>query len=240
MNWSRVTLGITCFNRPHLVRRLLESIQQHAPQGVRIDIAENGIEGPWDHTLVKSEEGRRIFLLPFDAGCAATRNELAKRFVGDYLVYLEEDFVFTEKTDLRPLVEILDFDSRVGVVGGFVDPGYFPPVLEERSLPSGLQYYKSSTARMFVMCRREILEDHPFDEMLKTGEHGPWMTVIGETGKWDIAFCGQTSIFHHNPEPDSDWYRQYRGRAKKLKQEWWEKHKKTALHKASMERGGAE
>lgn len=214
---DRVTLGITCFNRPHLVRRLLASIDEHCP-GVRIDIAENGLTGFWDTTIQAWEDGRRIFLLPFDAGCSAARNELARRFVGDYLLFLEEDFVFTARTKLEPLIQILDGDSTVGVAGGYVDPGNRPAPIEKRSI-DGLDYYTAKTLRMFVLCRRECLQDHRFQELMKTGEHGVWTSEIHDAGKWKMAFTNATSI-SHEPDAGNQEYKAFRGRAKQFREDW--------------------
>jgi len=214
---DRVTFGITSFNRSSLLRRLLDSIDSHYPDA-DICIAENGLPGFWDKTLETRDDNKRIFLLPFDAGCSAARNVLAKRCTTEYLLYLEEDFVFTDKTKLQPLIHILDKDSNVGVAGGYVDPGNRPAPIETRHI-DGIDYYTAKTLRMFVLCRRECLQDHPFQELLKTGEHGIWTSEIYESGKWQMAFTDCTSI-SHEPSVGDTRYRAFRGRAEQFKKDW--------------------
>lgn len=220
---DRVTFGITSFNRPHLVKRLLSSIGEHYP-GATVAIAENGLTGWWDHPVEALDGDREVCLLPFDAGCAAARNALIDRCRTEYLLFLEEDFVVTGRTRIELLVDILDSDGEVGMAGGYVDPGGHPAALEERTTPQGKRYQLAKTVRMFAMGRRAFFADHRFDELLKTGEHGPFMTEVREAGKWRMAYCPETAVLHKE-EPGGDQYKAFRGRALDFKRAW-EDHRK--------------
>jgi len=217
-NMERVTFGIVSFNRPAKLSRLLESIERFYP-GASVAIAENGLTGWWNETLETRDGNRRVLLLPFDAGCSAARNCLIDRCETEYLLFLEEDFVFTQETDLQPLIEILDSDSRIGMAGGLVKPGGIPVAQELRTTSSGVAYCTAKGLRMFAIGRREFFADHRFDELLKTGEHGPFMTRVERAGKWELAFCDAASIEHHKVD-NTEEYAQFRQRAAEFRDKW--------------------
>jgi len=217
---DEVTFGIVSFNRPAKLARLLESIDQWYPEAI-VTIAENGLTGWWEKTLTTMDEGRRVFLMPFDAGCAAARNLLIDECGTEFLLFLEEDFEFTANTRIQPLIEILKHDPSIGMAGGRVDPGPEPPNDGARCLPSGVGYTLARFLRMFAVGRREFFADHRFDPLLKTGEHGPFMTEVRDRGKWKLAFRGDTSIAHH-PGDNPEEYDAYRQRAREFRDAWKE------------------
>jgi predicted O-methyltransferase YrrM len=215
-----ITFGIVSFDRPALLSRLLASIDRFYP-GATVAIAENGLTGWWDKTLETEDGRRKVYLLPFDAGCAAARNCLIDRCRTKYLLFLEEDFVFTDSTNVQQIVDVLDADPSVGMCGGKVFPGPSAPLdsVTKQTTATGVHYFYAKTLRMFAAGRREFFADHRFDELLKTGEHGPFMTKVIKAAKWRLAFCPATNVWHRQ-EPDAPEYVQYRARATEFRDRW--------------------
>ena len=108
-----VTFGITSFDRPAELLNLIRSIRQRYPL-VPINVADNGRRRP-----PLPDSVRRINL-PFDCGLSHARNALIDHLSTKYLLLLEDDFLFSEETSIEPLVEVLETDPEVGVVGGAI------------------------------------------------------------------------------------------------------------------------
>ena len=93
-----------------------------------------------------------------DCGLSASRNALAVACPTPLMCLAEEDFVFTDKTDLAAGVAILDANPELGMIGG--------SLIQDRQV----QHY----ARNF---RRE---SHPEGEVLKAIPAGGPMIAHGD------------------------------------------------------------
>lgn len=65
--------------------------------------------------------------MPFDSGCAAGRNELARHVRTEYLLQLDDDMVLTKETDLAGTIRQLDACAVLDYIGGVVDHDDSPP-----------------------------------------------------------------------------------------------------------------
>lgn len=230
----RVTFGITAFERPRHVERLVASIQRYYP-GARITVADNGREKaclPGEVAVVD---------LPFDCGLSAARDALAAQLATAYLLMLEDDFVFCDQTRIETFAEIMDSDQDLGSIGGTVRIGnrlqdyaidleVFRGVLWGRQAsrplrfsPAGTPYRYCDKHLNFGMWRREMLVDHTWAGLPKVGEHAPYFWRVKQAGHWRSAHCRSVMI-DHDRAGRSPLYDHYRGRAWQLQNAWLAEH----------------
>lgn len=230
-----VTFGITSFERPGLLTNLVRSIRHHYPLA-KIVVADNGRQ-----KCALPDTVQRLDL-PFDCGLSRARNALIDTLTTKYLLVLEDDFLFTSETSIEPLVEILQSDPEVGAVGGALrscqgrvaayalDLEVFRGTLTVREAthrvrftPSGLSYRLCDMIWNFALFRQEMLAEHRWQDRLKVGEHCPYFHQVKLAGRWRIAACAATRIYHV-PEKRPPSYLQYRQRAQSLFESYLKEH----------------
>lgn len=101
---DRITFGITAFDRPEHLQRLVVSIGHFHP-GARVVVADNGRQRP------ELPEWVELIALPYDVGLSAARNALIDRLDREFLVLLEDDFELTGETRLEHWIDVLDHDA---------------------------------------------------------------------------------------------------------------------------------
>lgn len=237
-----VTFGITTFERPHLLANLVRSIYQRYPLA-KVVVADNGRQKA---TLPGTVE---VLRLPFDCGLSAARNALIDTLQTEYLLILEDDFLFTDETRIEPLVEVLKSDPEVGVVGGALrslhgrvaayalDIEVFRDTMSVREAthrvkftPGGVPYRLCDMVWNFALFRRQMLAEHRWDDQLKVGEHCPFFHQVKLAARWRVAACASTRIYHV-PEHRSRSYLKYRRRAQDLFQGYLSRHGITKYHR---------
>ncbi|HUG92884.1 MAG TPA: glycosyltransferase [Planctomycetaceae bacterium] len=224
---SRVTFGITAFERPRLLEQLVASILARYP-GARIMVADNGRRKARLPARVKALD------LPFDSGLSRARNALVENLETEFLLLLEEDFLFTDETRIESLFEVLRHDDEVGVAGGALrgptgrvvaysmDLESFRRTLfvretahRVRVTPSGTPYRLCDMIWNFALFRREMLHQHRWDERLKLGEHTPYYHQVKLTGRWRVACCPSVVCSHLSGGRSGE-YTRHRQRARKF------------------------
>ena len=186
---SDVTFAITAFERPHHLRKLVESIRKYYPHA-QIIVGDNGNQKASLPSDVK------VFDLPFDCGLSATRNFLIDQTPTEFFLLLEDDFEFTDETHVELLADVLDYDAEVGVVGGTlycgkikqhyaVDIHRFRHTLSLepsrgsfRATPNGVVYQICDMCFNFALFRRSMLTEHRWHGHLKVGEHCPFFEAV--------------------------------------------------------------
>ncbi|MCA9174294.1 MAG: glycosyltransferase [Planctomycetales bacterium] len=222
-----VTFGITTFDRPKLLANLVRSILKRYPTA-RIVVANNGKRMPRLPDCVK------VLQLEFDCGLSAARNAIVDQLQTPYLLILEDDFLFIPETHIEPMLEVLEADAEVGCVGGALrdvngrvacyalDIEVFRDRMEVREAthrvritPAGSPYRLCDMVWNFCLFRREMLQDHRWDDRLKVGEHCPYFHQVKLGAKWRVATTNATAIYHVPQKRPAD-YLQYRQRAQDL------------------------
>jgi hypothetical protein len=220
-----VTFGITSFERPAQLLHLIRSIRQRYPL-VPIVVADNGRKRP------PLPDSVRRLNLPFDCGLSRARNALIDTLATQYMLLLEDDFLFTDETRIESLVEVLKADREVGVVGGAIrsplgrvmayalDLEVFRTTLFVREsthrlrfTPGGLPYRLCDMTWNFALFRKEMLAEHRWDDRLKLGEHCPYYHQVKRAANWRVASCSAVRLCHVQQHPGD--YRTYRQRAAK-------------------------
>jgi hypothetical protein len=219
-----VTFGITSFERPRLLSNLVRSIRQRYPLA-KIVVADNGRQKAALPDCVQRLD------LEFDCGLSRARNALIDSLTTKYLLVLEDDFLFADETTIEPLVDVLETDAEVGVVGGALRSlyGRVAAYALDIDVFRGTMYVHEATDRLkfsrgglpyrlcdmvwnFALFRKEMLAEHRWDDRLKVGEHCPYFHQVKLAARWRVAACPATRICHVS-QPRPEHYLKYRQRA---------------------------
>ncbi|XP_013930368.1 PREDICTED: beta-1,4 N-acetylgalactosaminyltransferase 2 [Thamnophis sirtalis] len=111
---NMVTITIKSFLRYHKLRILLKSIKQYYPD-ITIIVADDS-----EHPEKIEEANVQHFIMPFGKGWFAGRNLAISQVTTKYYLWLDDDYIFTEKTKIEKLVDVLE-NSNLDVVGGSVE-----------------------------------------------------------------------------------------------------------------------
>ncbi|TWT43069.1 Glycosyl transferase family 2 [Thalassoglobus neptunius] len=231
-----VTIGITAFRRPEALRRFVASIRRYYPT-IPIIIGDNG-----DQPVEFDDEHLVSLALPFDCGISAARNAIVANFETPYLLITEDDFEFTSETLIERFVDVLDQDPTIGAVGGSLEiesqrcdfAGDFElfrrelfvrqPARWPRHTSRETHYQIVDLVFNFVLARRELLEDHLWDERLKICEHVEYFYSVWRAANWRVAVCRSVTCIHHQDRSND--YNPYRFRQnlRQLTRLWLDHH----------------
>lgn len=223
------TVIITAFRRPEKVEQQVRSIRQYYP-GIPIIVGDNGDQYP----DLSPFSNCTLLTLPFDAGLSATRNALIDRCSTPYIMLCDDDFVWTEATDLRKLRAVLDHDPSIGMAGAMIDEPDRGPVSwaldihvqngwlvgtaaagEMQRTRSGVRYFLADTLQNCALFRRAVYDAIRWDDALKMAEHWDFYYRLKLAGVWRPACVPAVSVFHDKlPRPKE--YAQYRNRGMKF------------------------
>ncbi|KAI8502617.1 Beta-1,4 N-acetylgalactosaminyltransferase 1 [Branchiostoma belcheri] len=99
---NKVTIITKTFLRYSSVRLLLQSIQKYYPK-MRVVVAD-------DSRPIEDLQSEYVdhYVMPFASGWFGGRNLAVSQVTTPYLLWVDDDFVFTEETKLEVMVDILD------------------------------------------------------------------------------------------------------------------------------------
>jgi len=178
----RLTAIVKTFERPRILRRLLKSIMRRHP-GLHIIIVD-------DSRDPKSIPGVQTIILPYDSGVSAGRHEALRHVTTEYVLVLDDDFVFYRQTGLAAALAIMDNHPRIDVMGGeVIDLPFFGtadysreglfPTDAKATMPGGssiggLPVY-DKVANFFI-ARTDRIRLVGWDPQLKRMEHTDFFT----------------------------------------------------------------
>lgn len=208
---DKVTLIIKTFERPQCLNRLVYSIRMVYPN-VRIIVADDSRE-------TRPIAGIECLRMSYDSGVSAGRNLALSKVETPYVVTLDDDFVFNNKTKLDRWLQILE-TTELDLIGGNVDghPNYHAslhiednalifkpePIGQEGSFPLWnivLQFWMGKTEKI-----REI---GGWDDEFKTVDH--IIFFARSIGKLKIGHCSDVGV-GHMPIQDPAYYQHRNGR----------------------------
>jgi len=205
---------ITVFERWECLENLLFSIAKYYPQA-NIFIADQSkkfIPKKYNDLYFKLfEAGLRVkpkaYGLKYDCGLSEARNYLFSHTNRKYKLLLEEDFVFTEKTNIPAMLELMESDPNLGIVGGLViqdgNEVKFEHYLAKkgrtlRHVASGgyndQEYKLTGCVPNFMLMRADL--GVKWDDRIKiSGEHTDFFLKLAETD-WLIAYTRKSQVDH--------------------------------------------
>ena len=107
-----VTAIIKTFERPARCRALVASIRRAFPTLPTIIADDSRVTGDYP--------GAGVVRLPFDSGVGAGRQAALDRVETDFVLNLDDDFLFHAGTDLAGALALLNAHDRVDLIGGRV------------------------------------------------------------------------------------------------------------------------
>lgn len=223
-----LTLLIKSFKRKSSVDNLIKSIRSryHTVPIVVVDDSGEGYSFDYDDNIT-------TYNIAFDSGVSAGRNYGLTKIKTEQFVTLDDDFEFTDQTDLARLQQIFK-KSKLDILGGVVnDPagpipyyGMFSFNEKNRTLVCHYGYQVHSEFNtceiipQFFIAKTKTIQQHGWDPDLKTAEHSAFFFSI--RNKLSVGFTDQVSIDHCRVESKTD-YLEYRRRGDIFLQHWFEK-----------------
>jgi glycosyltransferase involved in cell wall biosynthesis len=199
-----ITFIIQTFKRPKCLERLTGSIKQFYP----------------DIPILVYDDGDS------DMGLSWGRNHLVSQVQTEYFLLLDDDFVFTEKTDIGKLLKKAKMGYDV-VAGCLSQPNGSMHHYE------GRYEFKDNVIR-FIKCREEPFDfvlnffvgrtdtfrRIKWDDQQKLAEHTAFFFV--NRGKLKIGYLEEVVVKHMQERPGD--YAKYRDRSMAFYLSWMKKH----------------
>lgn len=107
-----VTALVKTFERPLILRRLVDSIQRLYP-GVPVVVVDDS------RTPARLESVETIEM-PYDSGISAGRNEGLRHVTTRYVLLLDDDFVLSRRTRLGDALALMEQHPEIDIMGGTV------------------------------------------------------------------------------------------------------------------------
>ncbi len=248
---TRITIGITAFDRPVKLTACLESIWYRYPNA-NVIISDNGTDHVDAAALCPSTGSVETIILPFDSGLSAARNAIRDSLQTEFLLVMEDDFIVDERCNLAAMLDVLDTCLDVGAVCGLHEDGYrselkggeafglrgnrFVPIsTPTHHTPSGTPFQIVEFAINFALFRREFASVHRWDNALKIGEHLEFYLRVRDADDWLVAFTPASRI-GHDTLGRTDHYLQYRRRAVEMRKPVLEKYKNAGPPRIPVEK----
>ena len=220
--YSDIAFCIKTLKRPQCLEKLLWSILSYYPEA-NILVADDDFKfNPkyykdlWKDLMDNGMINKPIaYNLPFDSGLSKSRNYLVDITNKDYILLLEDDFVFIDETKIMKMKMILDSDKDIGIVGGSVMNGEGEYSFDFNFKKSGstLQQIQSNSrwnnlmgikyrfcdcVFNFALIKKELFQSIKWDDDIKImGEHTDFFLRLKET-KWKVAYCPEVKIGHEH------------------------------------------
>lgn len=208
---NKITLIIKTFERPQCINRLVYSIKMMYPN-LQVIVADDSRES----RLIAGVEHLRM---AYDSGVSAGRNLALSKVNTPYVVTLDDDFVFDNRTKLEKWLQILE-TTNLDLIGGNVDghPNYHASLhIENDALifkpepvghEDGFAFW--NIVLQFWMGKTEkIREIGGWDEEFKTVDH--IIFFARSIGKIKIGHYPNVGI-GHRPIQDPEYYKHRNGR----------------------------
>ncbi|XP_052374588.1 beta-1,4 N-acetylgalactosaminyltransferase 1-like [Oncorhynchus keta] len=223
---SRVTIVTKTFLRYTELQALISSIRTYY-KDIKIIIADDSLEP-------QKVNGSNIeqYIMPPAQGWFAGRNLAVSQVTTKYFFWVDDDFLFTDKTKIESLVEVMEATPELDVVGGSVaghGQFYFSLVYEDGNGEDGgclnrkgaVTYqpvpgfptcsFTSGVVNLFLG-RTDAVRKVGFDPRLKRVAHSEFF--MDGLGSLLVASCSHVSI-DHQPKIENAKYSSFRNQQSK-------------------------
>ncbi|XP_058416728.1 beta-1,4 N-acetylgalactosaminyltransferase 2 isoform X2 [Diceros bicornis minor] len=206
-----VTVATKTFLRPHKLMTMLRSLREYYPD-LTVIVADDSKE----HLKI-NDSHVEYYAMPFGKGWFAGRNLAISQVTTKYVLWVDDDFFFNNKTKIEVLVDVLE-KTELDVVGGSVlgnvfqfkllleqskngdclhrKPGFFQPV---DGFPSCVV---TSGVVNFFLAHTERLQRVGFDPRLHRVAHSEFF--IDGLGSLLVGSCPEVIIGHQSHVPVVD------------------------------------
>jgi phosphorylcholine metabolism protein LicD/GT2 family glycosyltransferase len=235
-NNKEYEIGFICINffRKDSTKECIESIKKNHPN-IKVYVADQ--DAPSGEMIEFYEKNNiEYYYLPFDCGLSYCRNFLVDKVKEPYLMWGDNDFVFSEDNKINHALTLLQKLNDVGFVGGSIKNTkgitlhyerllkllnnygillYIPLELTHPQTQSieGIDFYYCDLTFNFVVCKTKILLNNQklrWNVDLKVSyEHTDMFLRIKEYSKYRVAYCPSMTVIHNHTFTNKN-YNEYR------------------------------
>ena len=210
-NLTAITIS---FLRQEYTRKCVQSLIDNY-SCIKILVAENGEYDKDMHKFLEAK-GIQYHLMPFDSGVCFARNRLIDEVKTKYVLIGDDDFFYTETSQVDKMVKFLETHKEFSLIGGrIMEDGtirdYQAKVLIKDGLlqqiplkpedlqvceVSGLRYQEAHLTFNFFVARTEDIKDARWDQNIKVAyEHSDWFIGLQKLGI-PVAFSPDPIVIH--------------------------------------------
>lgn len=231
------TFLIKYFERPASLAILIKSIREFYPD-TPIIVGDDSVN---EANAAPASPEYAIMRFAPDIGLSDGRNRLVAAAQTEYVLILEEDFEFTDKTNVEDLLDVLRCPKKRHdlAAGSVIQDGKrrsFEGNLELRgptlsyvhsrrrtphNHPGTPAHTEYDIVMNFFAARRDTLLAHGWEPTQKLAEHTEYF--LRHKGKLSVAHVNQVYIVHHQARDAS--YLVYRQRAKEFFQDFMRRNR---------------
>lgn len=238
-----IAIGISTFLRDDSLLKLIESLAIYCSE-FKLYIVDQGGYNNYKKIVYQGLKklGHSINFIPYDSGISMARKTLKSMCQEPYLVFMQDDFLATPNTNLYKLQEILEFDSKLGVVAGKItnqiSMGFYfdyadnklcyfsteyllnKKLISWKKTNQNIEYLYTEIIPDFSMWKKEV--PNIFDINVKTIEHSHSYLLLKYKTNFKVAYCPSCEIEHHHNQKNEG-YNKLRSRKQDieyLKQYW--------------------
>ncbi|EDL16003.1 beta-1,4 N-acetylgalactosaminyltransferase 2 [Mus musculus] len=206
-----VTIATKTFLRPHKLKILLQSIRKYYPD-ITVIVADDSKE-----PLEINDDYVEYYTMPFGKGWFAGRNLAISQVTTKYVLWVDDDFLFSDKTKIEVLVDVLE-KTELDVVGGSVQGNTYQFRLLYEQTKNGSCLHQrwgsfqaldgfpgctlTSGVVNFFLAHTEQLRRVGFDPILQRVAHGEFF--IDGLGRLLVGSCPGVIINHQVRTPPKD------------------------------------
>nr|XP_008011234.1 beta-1,4 N-acetylgalactosaminyltransferase 2 isoform X1 [Chlorocebus sabaeus] len=206
-----VTIATKTFLRPHKLMIMLRSIREYYPD-LTVIVADDSKK-----PLEIKDNHVEYYTMPFGKGWFAGRNLAISQVTTKYVLWVDDDFLFNEKTKIEVLVDVLE-KTELDVVGGSVLGNVFQFKLLLEQSENGACLHKrtgffqpldgfpncvvTSGVVNFFLAHTERLQRVGFDPRLQRVAHSEFF--IDGLGTLLVGSCPEVIIGHQSRSPVVD------------------------------------
>ncbi len=233
-----VDFCITTFKRPEALRRLLLSIAKYYPSA-NVYVADQSEKFDRDFyktlraELLDAGMQKRVSFerLPFDCGLSYARNHLVLTTPNKYKLILDDDMEFSEETDIKKFIQLMEMDKGIGIVGGSLkqlgqevhfefnfrrekDALYHENDGDRWKRYQGIKYKATGCVLNFALMKRELFNLINWDQNLKVTEHLDFYIRM-QNVHYRILYTPEV-VINHPPHERNEEYKAMRTRTEFL------------------------
>ena len=109
---EKLTAVIKTFERPKTLIRLVRSIKRFYPN-IHIIVVDDSREP-------SRLDGVQTIVMPYNSGISAGRNRALLEINTEYVLFLDDDFIFYHQTNFKTAIELMDKNDVIDIMGGEV------------------------------------------------------------------------------------------------------------------------
>ncbi|TEA40228.1 hypothetical protein DBR06_SOUSAS8210177 [Sousa chinensis] len=206
-----VTIATKTFLRPHKLMTMVRSIREYYPD-LTVIVADDSKE-----PLKINDSHVEYYTMPYGKGWFAGRNLAISQVTTKYVLWVDDDFLFNDKTKIEVLVDVLE-KTELDVVGGSVLGNVFQfKLFLEHSENGDCLHRRSGSFRPldgfpscvvtsgvvnFFLAHTERLQRVGFDPRLQRVAHSEFF--IDGLGSLLVGSCSNVIVGHQPRSPVAD------------------------------------